>query len=118
MGGSGRERCKIGKVRVDVNGVESSKDFRVRFVGQRGVKGSANIGGIQRVAVHQTRSLRPEAISWMGAKPREGQCWSWREGGTNLNMTGLPTSVHKQRAIPTELEPEGSRTRSLGRETT
>ena len=47
MGGSGRERCKIGKVRVDVNGVESSKDFRVRFVGQRGVKGSANIGGIQ-----------------------------------------------------------------------
>jgi hypothetical protein len=34
-----------------VNGVEVSRDFRVRFVGQRGVKGCTNIGGIQRVAV-------------------------------------------------------------------
>jgi hypothetical protein len=47
---SSRERCKIGEVRVKVNGVEISRDFRVRFVGQglgrrkalgRGTLGSA-----------------------------------------------------------------------------
>ena len=51
MSDSSRERCKIGEVRVNMNRVEISRDFQVRFVGQRSIKCSGNVGGIQRVAV-------------------------------------------------------------------
>lgn len=51
-----RERCKIREVRVNVNGVEDSRYFRVGFVGQRSIKDSANIGSIQWVAVGERGS--------------------------------------------------------------
>jgi hypothetical protein len=43
MGDSGRERCKIREVRFDIDRVEISEDFSVRFVGQRSVEGGADI---------------------------------------------------------------------------
>ena len=67
MSDSSRERCEIGKVRVNVNGIEISRDFRVWFVGQRSIKGSANVGCIR----WQEGQSNPEAFRDVAGKPTD-----------------------------------------------
>ena len=58
MSDSGREGCKIGEVRINMNRVEIFRGLRVRFVSQRSIKRSGNIRGIQRVAVSDSSRER------------------------------------------------------------
>ena len=54
MSDSSRERCKIGEVRVNVNGLKAPEIFEYGLL----VKGasSADIRGIQRVAVDKSKA--------------------------------------------------------------